>query len=443
MSKLQWVVLLVLLGSLLSAPSLVADVVGKEAQLDNLSAAADQTRTLILVNQAKIQALYGASATAELMNRLAQLSADSRVQGIILVVETDPAVAAAFTAWETQLTSTELANVVTDTIRQLILSQLVDHPHMEYLVLVGDDRIIPYRRVPDRTNYPESHYTDAGPTTTTVGAALHADMTLTDNFYADREFTSLNGAALYIPDLAVGRLVETPQQIMAQIDYFLGHSEPRQVKRATVAGSGFVGDAARAVCNQLAADAITVTDCDLIGETWSVENLRAHLLGVTNDLVALSTNATHASFVAPVGGALTSAEVLGSTAAISGTFIYQISCHAGLNVPPESTLPLDWPEVFAAKQAVYIGSTGYAWGSNAGLGWAERMVTLLTRYLIEGSTQEVGDALMRAKRAYFEEATAFDVYDEKTLLEFTLYGLPMYALRTPVLKGVYLPLVLR
>jgi hypothetical protein len=397
---------------------------------------------LILVNQAKMQTLYGETATTELMSRLNLLAADGRVNGVVISVETDSAVAAAFTAWEAQITSTELANAVTEAIRQVILSQLAAHPNTEYLVLVGEDRVIPYRRVPDRTSYKESNYTLAGPATTSVGAALQANMTLTDNFYADREFTTWGYGDLYVPDLAAGRLVETPQQIVAQIEYFLSHSQPRSVHRATIAGYDFIQDTALAICGQLGADAIATTDCDLIGDTWSVDDLRAHLLGVTNDLVSLNTHANHESYGAPVGGVLTGAEVMSSTAALSGTLIYHIADHAGLNMPPESTLPLDWPEVFAAKQAVYVGSTGYAFGSTAGVGWAEQMMTLLTQYLAESSTQEVGGALMRAKRAYYEQrAATFDAYDEKTLLEFTLYGLPMYALRTPT--QVFLPVVVR
>lgn len=365
------------------------------------------------------------------MSRLSQLTADSRVNGIVISVETDASVAAAFSAWEAQVTSTELANAVTEAIRQMIMNRLQIHPNTEYLVLVGDDRVLPYRRVSDRTRYPESNYLYANPITTTVGAALKANMTLTDNFYADREFTTWVNGDLYIPDLAVGRLVETPEQIIAQIEYFLGHLQPRVANRATVAGYDFIQDTALSICNQLRPNVITA-DCALIGDTWGSNDLRAHMLGVPNDLVSLNTHANHFSFVAPLGGVLTSAEVMSSTVALSGTLIYHMADHAGLNMPSESTLPLDWPEVFAAKQAVYVGSTGFAWGSSAGIGWAEQMMTLLTQYLLEGSTQAVGNALKQAKRAYYEEkATVFDAYDEKTLLEFTLYGLPMYAIQTP------------
>ena len=446
MNKSLVVVLLVVWSFLPVTLSFATHTPGSGIQSGSRPTDTDQTRTLILVNQTKMQALYGASATAELMSRLDQLAADGRVNGIVLAVETDTAVAAAFAAWEAQLTSTENANAVTEAIRQLIMNQWQVHPNMEYLVLVGDDRVIPFRRVLDRTRLPEHEYTDAGPSTTTVGAALQADMTLTDNFYGDREFTRLADRDWYIPDLAIGRLVETPHQIMAQITYFLEHSRPRVVRRATVAGMDFMQDAAHDICAQLRAKGITA-DCDLIGATWSSDDLRAHVLGTANDLVSLNTHANHVRFTASAsaGDVLTSAEVMTSTTALSGTVIFHMADHAGLNVPPESTLPLDWPEVFAAKQAVYVGSTGYAWGLLNSIGLAEQMMTLLTQYLVEGQTPQVGSALTRAKRAYFQRASTPSAYDEKTLLEFTLYGLPMYALEVLVNTGsrVYLPVVLR
>ena len=137
------------------------------------------------------------------------------------------------------------------------------------------------------------------------------------------------------------------------------------------------------------------------------------------------------SVLRTLGGALTGAEVMSSTAALSGTLIYHMADHAGLNVPPESTLPLDWPEVFAAKQAVYVGSTGYRLGQCAGVGLAEQMMTLLTQYLVEGSDPTGRQRSDASQESLLRTSTTFDVYDEKTLLEFTLYGLPMYAIQTP------------
>ena len=128
------------------------------------------------------------------------------------------------------------------------------------------------------------------------------------------KFTPWANGDLYIPDLAIGRLVETPEQIIAQIGYFLDHLQPRLVNRAAVAGYDFIQDAALAICSQMGADTITTTDCNLIGDTWSISDLRAHLLGVTNDLISLNTHATHASFGAPLEGCVGNAEVMSSSA---------------------------------------------------------------------------------------------------------------------------------
>src|SRR5262249_61649459 len=43
----------------------------------------------------------------------------------------------------------------------------------------------------------------------------------TDNFYADRKPTPWRGRALYLPDLAIGRLVESPADINRYLDGYV------------------------------------------------------------------------------------------------------------------------------------------------------------------------------------------------------------------------------
>ena len=45
--------------------------------------------------------------------------------------------------------------------------------------------------------------------------------TLTDDYYVDARPIAFNGRSLYLPDIAVSRLVETPAEIGGQIDQFL------------------------------------------------------------------------------------------------------------------------------------------------------------------------------------------------------------------------------
>lgn len=115
-----------------------------------------------------MEALYGEIATDQLMTHLDDLRVDDRVGGVVIDVEQDLAVAKAYQAWDAHLTETDYANAVTDAIRQLISGELDIYPNVEHLVLVGDDRVIPFRRVSDHTRYPESNYTNVL-TSTTVG----------------------------------------------------------------------------------------------------------------------------------------------------------------------------------------------------------------------------------------------------------------------------------
>ena len=65
--------------------------------------------------------------------------------------------------------------------------------------------------------------------------------------------------------------------------------------------------------------------------------------------------------------------------------------------------------------------------------FTERVMHLYTRYLTSGPGVSVGQALVQAKRRYLGEASSggFGTYDEKILIESTLYGLPMYEVSVP------------
>ena len=94
-------------------------------------------------------------------------------------------------------------------------------PTLKYLVIVGDDLMIPFRRVPDSAFIAnESLYVgQAGliPDNPTH-AALDLGYILTDDFYGDPRPFRWRGRGLYVPDLAIGRLVESPDEIIATIN---------------------------------------------------------------------------------------------------------------------------------------------------------------------------------------------------------------------------------
>jgi hypothetical protein len=82
---------------------------------------------------------------------------------------------------------------------------------------------------------------------------------------------------------------------------------------------------------------------------------------------------------------------------------------------------------------VYVANTGFGWGLRHGIGYAERLAQILSEEMSAGGVVVTGEAVKRTKLRYFLETPRLDPYDEKSLLQWTLFGLPMYAvdLRTP------------
>lgn len=384
-------------------------------------------RTLILVNRQKLETLYGASEADQVMGKLTDLALHDSVEGLVIQVESSPTVAATYTLWDADPTSTSRANDVAEAIKALVDARWADHPNLEYLVIVGDDRVIPFYRVPDGTRYPESHYGPVSPATT-VGAALQDDMTLTDDYYGDEMPVVLNahgwhGHEFYVPDLGVGRLIETPAEIVAQIDAFLANDEV-SADDAIVTGYQFVADVAQEVCSELNADGLT-TDCTLIGNSWTAGQFESAVLDTRHDLVSFNGHANHYLIGAP-SGYVSSSDVVSATADHTQALFYTPGCHSGLNVPPTNPYqPLDTAQAMIQNEAVYVANTGYGWGYIFSIGLSEQLMLDFTERLVYGQSATVGQALTAAKREYYLSDRYFDAYDEKIMLESTLYGLPM------------------
>jgi len=208
----------------------------------------EEYRTLILTNRTQLEALYGPTRTEQVMDGLSVLAAHPEVSGVVLMVEEDSTVATAYAAWQVEFTNTMHANAVVEAIVALT----ANYSNTEYLVLVGDDRVIPHYRLPDPTPsaYTEDDYSGV-PVTTTVGAALADNMLLTDDFYGNRVTTTLDLPDA--PELAVGRLVETPEDILAAVQTFLSYNG-RAMDAGIVAGYDYMQDSAQEICATLQAD---------------------------------------------------------------------------------------------------------------------------------------------------------------------------------------------
>ena len=117
-----------------------------------------------------------------------------------------------------------------------------------------------------------------------------------------------------------------------------------------------------------------------------------------------------------------------------GRIVFSMGCHAGLNVPdaflPQSQRGFDWADAFAgARTAVFVGNTGYGFGDTDLLAYGEDLNRRFAQSMVAGALT-VGQSLTQAKQDYAGSLGVFGVYDEKTMSELTLYGLPMWKLGT-------------
>jgi hypothetical protein len=120
-----------------------------------------------------------------------------------------------------------------------------------------------------------------------------------------------------------------------------------------------------------------------------------------------------------------------------------MGCHAGFNVPDGSvasaqTQP-DFPQAFARRgAAAWVANTGFGYGMDDSVALSEQLMLFFAKELGAEDSVPIGWALVEAKQRYVGSAPAggFGVYDEKSLIEASLYGLPMMKVSMPVTQPV-------
>lgn len=393
-------------------------------------------RTLILVNAERMNAFYGNVDTTALLTKLNELAGHEKVMGEVIQLNRNEAISTAYSNWtgtNADYKSVEKANLVTDAIRRLIMTYLSERSGVKYVVLVGDDRTLPLRRVVDTTpQLSEKTYTyvnDNHPS----GAAILQDYFLTDDFYIDKEPIPHKGREIYVPEpgMAIGRLVETPADMINIIDIFV--NEPKTiVDGAFVSGYDFVQDSASSDCinwrKAFGDDGGTddKVEC-IIGSNWSKNDFFSTRSQNNPPFKIQSINghAEHFAEGSPDKINVDATEIDEATFDMSGGLVYTLACHGGLNVPDENeTKTMDLVQSFVRKGSNYIGNTGYGWGYRGAIGLSEQMIQLFTPELIKGGP--MGLALSQAKQQYYRVTQARTGYDEKVMQQFVFYGLPMF-----------------
>lgn len=419
------------------------------------------TATLLVVNEQRIGALYGSAAETSVVGALAALAARPEVNGAVVAVDGDGQTQGDYAAWDRSTCSLTAANTVVRDINGIIARYRTTG--LRSVVLVGSDVVVPMTRIPDlltvggeQNEARDLAFLLSTSNGTQQADALYAAATLGDYLSDDPYGTSVSipwqGRELYLPQVATGRLLETPAEITGQIDQYAASNGQLAPRSALVSGYDFLTDGSQLVASNLAGHlGASAVDTSLISDTWARTALLNKLLplgGAPPDVDSLNGHFNHYLLepaAANTAGSYATSDLVstndvkgataGSAPAFAGRILFSMGCHAGLNVPdteaPATADPqklLDWAQYYGQQRAaVYIGNTGYGYGDTETVGLGERLMSLFAGELGDNRLS-VGDKLVMAKHAYYEQMGVYGAYDEKTLNEATFYGLPMYRL---------------
>jgi Tol biopolymer transport system component len=408
--------------------------------------------TLILVNRKRLGDTYGAAAATSVMNSLAQLAgrADLGIVGAVLPVESNAAVASAYTAWDGNPCSPVAANNVVSAIGQLIDS--VEPDNLQYKVIVGGDDQIPFGRVADETLFAnEEDYTASLPgANNQYKSAFGHGLLLTDDVWAEEGAPQFLGHELFVPDQAVGRLVETPGEITGMITAFMTSGGAVTREHTLTTGYDFLTDGANAVNAPFNAALGPANARTLINETWAARDAVADdLPDDLEDMLfppgsspppqfnSINAHFDHTRLLPAAENLANRADNLylsqdirnRGASAVAKRILFSMGCHSGLPTSDAiygATDPLakDWAQTFLAGGAfAWVGNTGYGLGDTVEVAYTERLHAHFSGNL-DGSLT-LGEAFAQAKQEYLAQLGVIAGYDAKVLMEATLYGLPM------------------
>jgi predicted outer membrane repeat protein len=401
-----------------------------------------------------------------------------------------------YAEWDRDPRQPLVANEVARKIR-LIIDRAIRsfYPNVSDIVLVGGDAIIPFYRIPDENDVaPERDYyallKDSGAFGAGEGSALAGSLFFnflkTDNYYADRRPTPFRGREFALPDLALGRLVERPSEIVAYLDTYADGNFVIDASKPGAPGAGgvlvtaydFATDQGEELARLFDAygfsSAGTLGDSPtlstLISDDWGVDEYNNiwfsgqlpqlgadYTAGNRYHLAALNGHFTHFSSIpAAVGsGVISATRLLTPTAALgappffrvsgSPALIYSVGCQGGFSADDEafgagSPFAADWPQAVMRQGGNWISNSGFGYGDLDVVGYSERLSVLFTQAIgrdlpVGGpyAGAPLGASLALAKRQYLQElgSGTLDPIHEKVLSTMTLYGLPFLTVKVP------------
>ncbi len=427
--------------------------------------------TLILVNQSRIERLYTPEArtrvTAAIGGLTTYLGANPELGVVPVVVPVDayPAVRAAYAVWDSAAGSCdpEAANAVVAAINSTIIDPR--RGQFEHIVFLGGDTLIPMARIADGTtvanefdfrNELDGQLTGGpGRARNSVTAPFWESMIRSDEPYGDAAARRSGEGYLYVSDVALGRVVETPSEIADALDTFVSFGGNLSIETATVLGYDFLADGSEAVAGELVgglgvgnvdralASGQNAANTGLWNAADATEELRQ---AGQNALISLNAHFDYYRALPSEGDKvpgfdanLVATEV--STAlgpeALAQSLVFSMGCHSGLSVSDVlvGSPNTDWAQTMGRQDALFVGNTGFGYGDTEAVAYTEELMRLFAERVTSPfalplgpstSSSTVGQALTWAKNDFVAGLQTYSVYDKKAVMESTFYGLPFY-----------------
>jgi CSLREA domain-containing protein len=412
----------------------------------SLAGAAGNFRSIILTDPGRM------GSSPALAQALAELAARPEVAGVVVNVGADARVAAANALSDAAPGCPPAKNLVAHAIRDIV-DRYREHNPLEYVVLVGNDDVIPFFRHPDQALLAnEKNYSPPVRDNTASQASLKLSYVLSQDRYGALFDISLKGNTLPIPAMAVGRLVETETDVLSMLAAYAATNGGVVPTPATalVTGYDFFDDAAHAIGDELAAGlgqpvSRLISPRDLSPQhpdAWTADQWREALLTSRQDLAFLGGHFSASSaLAADYTTRLLPTDVLEAPIDLRNAIYFSLGCHSGYNIVnphgvPGVTREPDWAQAFAARGATLIGGTGYQYGDTDFIEYNERLYLEFSRQLRAGhGPVALGQALVAAKVIYLESTAQMRPIHEKALLQVTLFGLPMLSVDLPAGRG--------
>ncbi|MGB5290522.1 MAG: hypothetical protein WBN41_03635, partial [Lysobacterales bacterium] len=366
-----------------------------------------------------------------------------------------------YVPWDSNPCDVDAANSVVNAITRYLEYKRESSPRLTYVTIVGSDEVIPFARKPDETSIAnESTFAGEFSDNALYGSLVTRHF-LSDDAYGDIDPIPWLDRYLNVPELSVGRLVESASDIQLAAENYLAFGGVLDPQTALSAGYDFVEDAARdidatfrdyssvlgyfvedALIDEPGIDETLAWDRDRFLGAVGINPILAGDPSVPVDLVSFNMHFDFDEALPSSGDAsgdyssnlISTADLVGRD--LTRGIWFTVGCHSGTNVPDVSVVAAapgeeafteDWAQAFSRLGALYVAQNAFGLGDTEALALTERLMAIFARNLDGNLT--IGQAHAFAKQQYFADLGLYGEYDYKAMQAATLFGLPMYRYR--------------